>query len=387
MPSATLKPITSRPAVVIAALAVLAVLGFLLVNRLVNRFAEQQKALARHLYAQGLTDLQAGHPDRAIEEFRAALIYSHDNFDYQLNLARALRDTGRTAESETYLVSLWERSPQDAAVNLALGRLAARESQTDQAIQYYHNAIYGVWATDADTRRLNAWFELVDFLLRQNALPQAQAELITLAAELPRNSESRLRVAGLFARAQDYEHALTQYQHALLHARPSAPALFGAGEAAFHLGRFRTAERYLRNAVESGSQDPQAAPLLDRVRLTLNSDPLVQRIPAAERDRRARAAFLQAGKRLDDCIAVIASKQITNPPGPPANPLQSLKTQWTAMRPKVRRLSTGREPEVFDSAMDLVFQIEQQALAVCGSPSGFDQSLLLLAQNPGGVDR
>lgn len=390
MPSATPKPITSRPAIVIAALAALAVVGFLLVNRLVNRFAEQQKALARHLYAEGLTDLQAGHPDRAIEEFRAALIYSRDNFDYQLNLARALRDTGRTAESATYLISLWERSPQNAAVNLALGRLAARESQTDKAIQYYHNAIYGVWATDADTRRQNAWFELIDFLLRQNAFPQAQAELITLAAELPRTSELHLRVAGLFTRAQDYEHAWTEYQRVLQRNRASAPALFGAGDAAFHLGRYRTAERYLRSAAEADPQNTQAAQMLDLVKLTLDSDPFVQRIPIAERDRRARAAFLQAGERLDDCIALIGAKQTASPSTPPSQPsiaLASLKTQWAAMKPKLYHLRSGREADVLDSLMDLVFQIEQQTLAACGSPSDLDQALLLLAQNPGGVDQ
>ncbi len=94
----------------------------------------------------------AGNPEAALGDFRAALSYSHDNSQYQLSLARALRDTGRTAEAETYLISLWERTPQEGPVNLALGRLFAREQQFDKAIQYYHNAIYGFWASDADTK-------------------------------------------------------------------------------------------------------------------------------------------------------------------------------------------------------------------------------------------
>ena len=104
-----MKLLTRRPPVIVAGLVLVTVLAFLGVNRLVNRFREQEKALARHLYERGMEAQSAGQPERAVEGFRAALGYAHDNFDYQLSLARALRDTGRTAESETYLINLWER--------------------------------------------------------------------------------------------------------------------------------------------------------------------------------------------------------------------------------------------------------------------------------------
>ena len=115
MDRAALTHAMNRPAVVIAIMTVLAVLGFAGVTRLVNRFGEQQKALARHLYERGLAEQQAGKNEIASEHFRAALNYSHDNFQYQLSLARALRDSGRTGEAETYLINLWERTPQDGA--------------------------------------------------------------------------------------------------------------------------------------------------------------------------------------------------------------------------------------------------------------------------------
>src|SRR5579863_1982273 len=105
MPQVTLKPITSRPPAVIASLTVLAIFGFIGVTKLVNRFGEQQKALARHLYQRALEDQKDGKPDLAVEHFRDALVYSPDNFEYRLQLARALRDTGRTEEAEAYLVS------------------------------------------------------------------------------------------------------------------------------------------------------------------------------------------------------------------------------------------------------------------------------------------
>jgi hypothetical protein len=64
--------------------------------------------------------------------------------------------------------------------------------------------------------------------------------------------------------------------------------------------------------------------------------------------------------------------------------LASLKTQWSALQPKVQR---SADPDLLDSAMDLVFQIEQQTSNACGTPAGTDQALLLLSQNPAGVVR
>src|SRR6266568_2235219 len=129
---------------VFAVLSLIAITAFAGVTRLVNRYGEQQKALARRMYAKGIENQKAGKPEVSIEDFRSALSYDHNNFQYQLSLARALRDTGRMSEAESYLINLWERTPQDAYVNLALGRLAARQGSVDKAIQYYHNAAYGV---------------------------------------------------------------------------------------------------------------------------------------------------------------------------------------------------------------------------------------------------
>src|SRR5882757_3406625 len=219
---ASLKSLSRRPHLILVGLLVLAVAAFAGVNRLVNRFREQEKALARHLYERGALAQNAGNPEAALGDFRAALSYSHDNSQYQLSLARALRDTGRTAEAETYLIGLWERTPQEGSVNLALGRLFARE-------------------------------QLVEFLEKHHDYPQAQAELITMASSLPGDSGLWMRVADLFARVQDYDHALGQYQAVLRTDPNNHTALFGAAQAAFQLGRYRTAQLYLESA---GRADP-----------------------------------------------------------------------------------------------------------------------------------
>src|SRR5450755_904356 len=380
---ASLKLFTRRPPVIVASLALLAVLAFLGVNRLVTRFREQEKALARHLYERVLQAQSAGQPERAVGDFRAALSYARDNSDYQLSLARALRDTGRTAESETYLISLWERSPQEGPVNLALGRLFAREQLFDRTIQYYHNAIYGFWATDPDTRRRDTQFELIGYLTQHKSFPQAQAELITMAAAMPRDAELRLRVARLFSQAHDYEHALAQFQDVLQIDHENRAAFYGAGEAAFQLGRYRTAQSYLESAVRGDSQNAPAAQLLNTSTLVLQEDPYAPGISDAERNQRLRSAFQTAGEHLEECAKI---KEIDLSPRTPSAGLPALKAQWLEMAPKLKKLRPPREGVSLDAVMDLVFEIEHQTQAMCGTPEGLDQALLLLSQDRSGAE-
>jgi tetratricopeptide (TPR) repeat protein len=381
---ARLKVLTRRPPVIFATLIFVTVLAFLGVNRLVNRFREQEKALARHLYERGVQAQSGGQRESAMANFRAALSYAHDNPDYQLSLARALRDSGRTAESETYLISLWERSPQEGAVNLALGRLFAREQLFDRTIQYYHNAIYGFWPNDPEIRRRDVQFELIDYLLQQKAYPQAEAELITMAPGLPRHRELRLRVANYFVQAQDYEHALAEFQDVLQLDHGNPPALYGAGLAAFQLGRYRTAEAYLQSAVRADSQNTEASRLLKTATLILQADPYAPRISDAERNQRVRAAFQKAGERLEDCAK---NKEVDLSPASPAVGLPALKAQWIEMAPKLKQLRPPRDGISLDSVMDLVFEIERQTQAMCGTPDGLDEALLLLSQDRSGVER
>jgi|SRR5579862_1825588 len=378
----SLKAFTGRTPMVIAGLTIFAILGFLGVGRLVNRFQEQQKALARHLYQRGFAEQQSGKLDLAVQHFRAALGYDPDNFQYQLSLARTLRDSGRTDEAEAYLISLWERSPQNGAVNLALGRLAAREGKIDKIIQYYHNAIYGVWDSNPEQNRLNAWFELVSVLLRLNARAQAQAELIALSVNLPPKSELLLQAADLFAQAQDYDHALNEYSRVLQIDRSNANAAGGAAEMAFKLGRYRTSERYLEAASKTDPHNVQISDMLLISRLILQQDPFSRGLSAQQRNLRIRGILEEAGKRLDTCMT--SQDHDANQAQPPVG-LPQLKTQWTQMSHRLRILGSAGESGLADEVMDLVLQIEQQT-ANC-APSAQDEALLLLAQSRAGVEQ
>jgi len=378
--------------VILLILTVAAATGFAAVGHLVARFNANQQARGHKLYEQGLTDASAGHYDAAIAAFRAALTCDPGNSQYQLSLARALRDSNvpaRLDEAESYLTALWQRTPQDGAVNLALARVAAHRGNTDDATRYYHNAMYGVWAANFDSNRHKARVELIQFLLKQNAREKADSELIALAAALPADPDAHLQAAQLFAEAQDYSNALAQCREVLHFDAKNAAALSCAGEAAYDAGNYTVAQRYLQAAVNANPQDANMRRLLQTAELVLSANPFRSHISDAERNRRIAAAFAQAEQRLTACARQtgVDLKATANPTGSAGvnagvknQPLADLQSRWTATKPDLIRLRSAAEADLPDAVMDVVFQIERQTAASCGEPQALDEALLLISQ-------
>jgi cytochrome c-type biogenesis protein CcmH/NrfG len=350
---------------ILLVLTLAAATGFAAVSHLVSRYTANQQARGRKLYELGLTDAKAARYDDAIAAFRAALTCDPTNSQYQLSLARALRDSNdprRLDEAESYLLALWQRTPQDVA---------------EDATRYYHNAMYGVWPSDLDANRNKARIELIQFLLKKNARAQADSELIALAAALPHNADEHLQAAQLFGQAQDYSGALAQYEEVLRIDPENAAAMAGAGEAAYRSGNYTLAQRFLREAVNANPNDDNSRQLLASADLIARTNPFHSHISDAERNRRIASAFAQAEKHLMEC----AQKAGINLSAPsPTTPLPSLQSRWVAAKPDLDRLRSAAETDLPDAIMDVVFQIEQQAAATCGPPQGLDLALLLISQ-------
>jgi tetratricopeptide (TPR) repeat protein len=382
MPWTFPKLVPRSAPVILIVLTLAAAVAFAAVSHLVARFTLNQQARGRTLYAQGLADAGASRYDDAIAAFRAALTCDPTNSQYQLSLARALRDSNdprRLDEAESYLIALWQRTPQDAAVNLALARVAAHRGSIEDATRYYHNAMYGVWNADPDANRNKARLELIQFLLKRNASAQAESELMALAVALPPDPASHFRAAQLFEQAQDYPSTFAQNQEVLRLDSANSAALAGAGRAAYHSGDYRTAQRYLQSAVNANPEDADSRQLLESADLVLRSNPFHTHISDAERNRRITSAFEQAEKRLTECAqqkGISLSPTATSP----ASPLSSLQSRWTAAHPDLARLHSPAETDLPDLLMDVVFQIEQQTAATCGPPQGLDLALLLISK-------
>ena len=368
--------LTREPAI-LALLSVLAILFFLAVTGLSSIYHAQQKSLGNRWFARGVTDLKEQRFDRAVSEFRTALLYSRDSYSSQLNLAEALIGLNRTDEARAYLVNLWDRQPENGLVNLELARIAVTKKDTEQALRYYHDAIYATWPGDQEVERRDTRLELIGFLLKINARPQAQSELIALAANLGDDPSQEARVGDLFLQTQDYEHALAAYRLSLKSDSQSPVAMAGAGTAAFELGRYPVAQRYLQAAVTAEPSDVQSAARLKVTELVLRMDPFRRKISANQRNRIVVEDFAGAGQRLKSCAALNGSV--------PAPSWQaSLSESWVKMRPQITERGLHRDPDLVETAMDLVFNIERQTSTTCGAPAGEDMALLLIAKLHGG---
>jgi tetratricopeptide (TPR) repeat protein len=366
----------TREPVILTVLSALAVVFFLAVTGLSHFYAGQQASLGTRWFTRGVRDLKKQRFQAAVSELRTALLYSRDDYSYQLNLAEALLGEGRRDEASAYLSNLWEREPENGQVNLELAYIAAQKGENERALRYYHNAIYATWPGDQENERRDVRLELVEFLLGIDARTQAQSELIALAANLTDDPSEHTRVGDLFVQARDYEHALTEYSLSLKSVPQNPAALAGAGRAAFVLGRYSQAERYLQAAVTANPGDAQLADQLKITALVLRMDPFRRQIQFAQRDRIIIEDFAVAGERVTSCAAAGNSNGPVLSPGPK----HSLAENWTKLKPQITERGLRRNPELAELAMDLVFKIERQANVDCGTPTGTDMALLLISK-------
>src|SRR5690242_7659651 len=111
-------------AVLLIAFALTIIALFIITTLVVNAYARLESRLGTEWYDRGTADLSAGRAEDAVIDLRTALSYSRD-VSYRLQLARALVAAGRKDEAREYLLSLWERQPGDAELNLELARVSA----------------------------------------------------------------------------------------------------------------------------------------------------------------------------------------------------------------------------------------------------------------------
>jgi tetratricopeptide (TPR) repeat protein len=358
-----------RP-VILATLTVLAVVLFLAVTGLSRTHQAQRQAIGVRWFNRGVADLNAKRYDAAVTDFRAALLYAPDEYSYQLNLAEALIGQRHTGQALAYLTNLWDREPENGIVNLELARIVAQRGETDDAIRYYHNAVYAVWPGGQEGMRRDARLELIEFLLRIRDKAQAQGELIALAAGVGADAEQQGRIGELFLRAEDYEHAREAFDTVLKSDRENAAALAGAGQAAFELGQYSLAQSYLQAALAANANDTASSDRLKTTQTVLHMNPFRRQMPVAERDRIVVEAFQTAGERLKNCKLPVTSVTAQPP----------LSEEWTRLKPQITKQGLRRNPDLVETAMDLVFRIERKTSVACGAPTGTDLALLLISK-------
>lgn len=340
-----------------------------------------RKALGEEWYGRGNKELEAKRAEPAVEDVRTALVYSRDNPQYQLRLAEALLAANRVDEAAAYLTSLREIEPENGTVNRELGRLAAGRRDVNDALRFYHDAIYGEWENDAAEQRQAARRELAEFLLRAGSRSEALGELMALAAESPNDSALHAQVGGLFLKAQDYDHALREFRQALARDPRLEEARVGAGEAAFGLSDYATARRYLAQATQKNPHQAEALRELNLANLVLELDPFAPQLYASARRQRVLRAFAQARGRLESCAQ--ERGEALDVPSPETD-LQLISARLKKTQVDARDTALRRDPDLEQAIMDLVFEVESLTARQCGPAAGPDEALFLIARQRGG---
>lgn len=323
--------------------------------------------------------------------------YGLEDTGTQLELAEALAEmnTPRSlGEAAVYLNTLWEKEPGNGNINLQLARVLAKQKQTASALDHYHAAVYGVWQGHGAVLGRQARLEMVRYQIALGRYNDARGELL-IAAGNDSSTETLMEVAGLLTEAHAPADALHMYQEVARRRPLVVPALEGAGQIAFTLGRYRTARDYLEKALIAANA---AHPLADKASAEKNLRTAGQvvavypspALPPWERLRRVVQAFETARKRYTACANGNAGE----------SPVQSGKTQilnnqemtalgnrWKVAQPRLTTAALANDAKLEAATMQLVYDTEQVTAHVCGEPGGDDAALLRIAASPESVNQ
>jgi tetratricopeptide (TPR) repeat protein len=266
------------------------------------RAARVSRAQAR--YREGVARAAEGRNAEAAEAFREALAYSHDEPVYRFALAQSLVALKRYNEAENYLYDLRVADPTNGPVNLMLARIAAAAGRDEEAIDYYHRAIFGYWPENVEQSRTKARLELIGIFDREGKPKQALAELLQLAAEAPETDvAARLQAASMLLAHGSPEHAADVYRGILASHPRDAEAQQGLGEAYLAMGDFAAGRHAFYAAVRFGSITPALAERIAFINSILDLDPTLLRLTARQRFVRAHELLSRTVTAAKPCAA------------------------------------------------------------------------------------
>jgi len=321
---------------------------------------------AAHWFRIGRAELAAGRPLAAVASLRRASLIDPPNHHYRLTLASALEAGGETHAARQVLLDLRALTPEYPEINLRLARLDRDRGDHTAAVRYYQNAIYGVWPEDAVDFRRSLRLEFIRYLLERQHTDRALSELLAIEANLGRDADTHAEAGQLFLQAGDAARALAHYRLALRQDSNHEDALAGAGTAAFTLGDYAAAQRYLRRVPERRADVTEARSIAAFV---LARDPLLPRLPYAERRRRLEMNLSHTATRLAACTPTADSS---------VN-VADLRARIEAARAGLRR-SRIRQLETIEDGVDLIHRVQQEAGIRCGTPALPDRALLLIGE-------
>jgi tetratricopeptide (TPR) repeat protein len=349
-----------REAFGLAVLVGIGVLTFALTRAFAAANHQMRLDDAVRWYQLGEASSAAGAPTDAVAALRRAVAIDRDNIKYRLALAGALAASGQDEAARQLLVTLRQFTPEDPDVNLQLARLEGRRQDLTATIQYYQNALYGLWPAARVDERRSVRRELIEYLLQHDQRSRALSELLILSANLPDDADSQRQIGTLLLRAGDPRRALEHFRRALRFAPDDTESLRSAGKAAFAAGEYALARRYLRAVPAATGADAEMRQIAD---LVITGDPLAPRLKVDERYRRLHAGLDRVAERLTACGASVEPQQ------------QELQAFMAAST----RRAVADDPALIDQGVDLIEALERAADAQCGRGTAVDRAWQAIA--------
>jgi tetratricopeptide (TPR) repeat protein len=342
---------------------VLAVLvGLAAVGGLLSYYYRSERAgRARHFYELGNQYFEKDRYDEAIEQYRDALSIAH-NSQNRLALALALVKAGHPDEATIYLKDLLRSDPTNAVANLGMGRVAAQQGLMDEAVGYYHHAIYGAWPANAAQRRIEARIELVQALGKSGRRQQAQAELLSMLTVMPGDILFERQAAPLALEYDLPKQAASLFRDLTARDANDEIAWAGLGEAEYALADYPAARDALSTALRWNPNNTVVQKRLSAAKEILALDPTRRGLGAAERFRRSLAVLSAVLDVLDQCS--------------PATLPADLKASIEAARRLL--VKTGRPPSysyAMENNTSVTEQVWTAGAQVCGSMPPADAPL------------
>jgi Flp pilus assembly protein TadD len=326
-----------------------------------ERAANQQEAA--RFFANGQKLLRQGENAQAVEQFRSALSLDRDNPDDQLALGQALFAAGRLDDARGALEALLEKNSFSGPGNLAMARVLVRQGDVNQAIFYYHRAIYGEWKENAASDHVAVRLELAGLLSRQSNKEGLLAELLPLEDEAPNDPATRKQLGWWFLAAGSPNRAANVFRM-VLHEQPAdAEAYAGMGQAEFAQGNYGVARADFQMAVRLRPGDRDSENRFKECERLLELNPRQVGLSAQQETARSRK-LLEAV--LDDV------RQCLGPS--PAAPAQDLTAQ-DLIETAERAL---KRPAASVANIELAEQLWQMRKASCGAVTPAEEPLELV---------
>jgi len=347
--------------IVLAAMAALA--GFLSYF-----YRSERSARADQYYVEGNRLMAKERYQEAIEQYRNALSISHSGRD-RLALAQVLEKAGRSNEAEIYFRESLRDKSDSGPANLGLARIAIAGGNLQDAVNYYHRAIYGSWSEQRQANRTLTRIELVNALGKAGKRQEAQSESLALEAEAPDDLALQRQLGRLLLLYDLPKESAGVFRKILEKDKGDADAYDGLGEAEAAQDNYRSAQRAFKAAIRLNAADASAAKRLQLVDHILALDPTLRGLSVAERYRRSQRLMETALGSLVECLGTMKGS-------PPVAVKELSDSARKSVLRRGRPLSYGDSTE---GNLDMAEQLWTARTDLCG-PSADEPLSRLMAK-------